>query len=262
MRDNVIAQHFRAGIHIELVWPAGAEVPAFTAIADELATGWKKWADLGHSIGCLVQLKQRRTSPSSGTAESKDNPHAIAALVRVGVAPIGVTDIVHAILAAAIRGIRDADGLGIVGGGKGESTACRGDEGLNLGGRISRARKGSLFFHPAARKQAGCLSNNCCSSGQYQKRHRDSGTERRQASSDEQHDLPPPGDRTVFVLQETVASSAELSVKIGKYSVNEREELDEEMVNKGQIRIYIRGRCKRRFVQSTTIIQTVADAAL
>src|SRR4029079_3573715 len=59
VRDHVVAQHLGTVVQIEFIFPTRAEIPSFSGITDEFATGWEKRADLRDVIGGLVQFEER-----------------------------------------------------------------------------------------------------------------------------------------------------------------------------------------------------------
>src|SRR6185295_16313015 len=80
--------------------------------------------------------------------EPEEDPHVMAAFVRISIAPVGVADIRHAIGAAAIGGVRDPDPFCVIGSGEGKGAAPRRHECLNLPRGITCAGGNPLSFDP------------------------------------------------------------------------------------------------------------------
>ena len=128
----------------------------------------EKRTNLRYNIGRLIELKQRRTCPAPGSAQSDEDPHVSAALVRVRVSPIGVADIIDAVCAAAVGRVRNPNAFGFVRGREGEGTRRR-DEGL-IWEAVYRARVyvpcsiqppgNELLFVPRPRWQRASGANN------------------------------------------------------------------------------------------------------
>ena len=145
---DIIAQQLRVIVHVQRIRLTGAEVPTLTGTAAEPAARIEKRSDLGDRMSLLVVLKQSRAVTPLGGGQPYEDPHGIATCMRIAVAPIGIAERVHAILSAAIAGIGNPHGLRVVGRGKREGAACRGNKRSKLGNAETFAGGGSLFFHP------------------------------------------------------------------------------------------------------------------
>src|SRR6185295_2623012 len=92
--------------------------------------------------------------------EPEEDPHGVAAFVRISIAPVGVADICHAIGAAAIGGVRDPDTFRMIGSGEGKGAAPRRHECLNLPCSIACAGGDPLSFDPTTRGGGRYLPEN------------------------------------------------------------------------------------------------------
>src|SRR6185295_16972805 len=101
--------------------------------------------------------------------EPEEDPHVMAAFVRISIAPVGVADIRHAIGAAAIGGVRDPDPFCVIGSGEGKGAAPRRHECLNLPCGIACAGGDPLSFDPPTRE--GYLPDHRCGRRQEQYRN-------------------------------------------------------------------------------------------
>jgi hypothetical protein len=88
MGGDVIAQELRSVVHVQRIEPAGAEVPPNAAAAEKLTAWRKEWPNFCNGVRRLVQSEQGRTGASFVPVKAQENPHLVAVLVRVAVAPV------------------------------------------------------------------------------------------------------------------------------------------------------------------------------
>ena len=123
--QDVVAQHARGVIDVDLGRLGHAPVPALGAVPGAGAVGIEQGTEVGGLAGGLVVAEQGGAGAAAGPVQTEEHEHLVAAGVIVDVAPVGVADRVDAVGAATVGGVGDADGGGVVGSREGEGAARR-----------------------------------------------------------------------------------------------------------------------------------------
>src|ERR1043165_5673356 len=125
VRHHVVAHHPWSVIEIERGRLRRAEIPAFARRPAQIVVGREKRPEVLRVAGSLVEGEQRRPAASLAALEAHEDQHRVAADVVVDVAPIRLADRKHAILPAAVAGVRQTNALRAVRRGEREGAALR-----------------------------------------------------------------------------------------------------------------------------------------
>ena len=165
LREHVIALELRteSDRYVELARLGAAEVPPFGACGRVGARRTEQRTEVPDRSRRLAEAEQRR----SRAPQLQDDEDGAAAAMVVDVAPMRAGNRHDAVLAAAIGGVRQADPLGVVGGGKGEG-ASQGQEALHLRRRPWRAdRRGVVALDESARSLGQDYSRHQPQAGEH-----------------------------------------------------------------------------------------------
>ena len=111
---DVVAQHLGPVPDVDGVGTSRAEVPALAGVIQKLTAGREQRTDFRNGISGFVQLEEGRARPTPVVGKSQEDQHLITVLMGIRIPPVGIADIPDAIQSAAVRGIRDPHGLGVV----------------------------------------------------------------------------------------------------------------------------------------------------